>query len=331
MLTLNPHILSLFARVSVICGFSLDTALREVDAEGYDAADSAAQPELPVLVRLHEAALRLATRAHFPFVLGNYFAFDQAPEIDAYLASCTSLRQIVPLLGDLPILINPELHADSRLDGETVKIRFELLGRDERAGYAGYMEVVIAVTARLIEQIMGQPIEFIIHFRHAPLVALAEYRRQYHCAPVFQADHDGLSFPVRLLDEQLPHRSATLHAKAQLRLERRLQQLRADSGLARTVEILLAQRPSMTMSQVAARLKLGERSLQRALKDAGTSFIALQTAARCAAARTLVLDPTLDIDTIATKLGFADRSSFTRAFTRWTGQSPRQFRRRTLR
>jgi len=327
VLTLNPHVLSLFARVSVICGFSLDQVLREVDPSGYDTADTATYPDIDVLVRLHEAAVAHSTRAHFPFVLGNYFAFDQAPEIDAYLASCTSLRQVLPLLGDLPILLNPELHADYAIDAETVTIRFDLHGRNERQGYATYMEVVIAVVTRLIEQMMGQALDFDVFFRHPPMIAPADYRRQYHTDPVFGAEHDGIRFPIRYLDLELPHRSATLHAKAQLRLERRLQELRADSGLAHTLEVLLSQKPSMSIRDVATRLKMGERSLQRSLKEAGTSFIDIQTAVRSSAARTMLMDRALDIDAIAAKLGFSDRTTFTRAFTKWTGVSPSQYRR----
>ncbi len=327
VLTLNPHVLSLFARVSVICGFNLDQVLREVDPDGYDTADSATYPDIDVLVRLHEAAIAHSTRAHFPFVLGNYFAFDQAPEIDAYLASCTSLRQILPLLNDLPILLNPELHAGYDIEADAVAIHFDLHGRDERRGYATYMEVVIGVVTRLIEQIIGQALDFEIFFRHAPLVVNADYRRQYHTDPVFGAERDGIRFPIRYLDLELPHRSTTLHAKAQLRLERRLQELRADSGLAHTIEVLLTQKPSLSIKDVALRLKLGERSLQRSLKEAGTSFIDIQTAVRSSAARTMLMDRALDIDAIATKLGFADRTTFTRAFTKWAGVSPSQYRR----
>lgn len=325
---INPHVLSLLARVSVLCGFSLDEVLLEVAPDGYDTADSAPfHLNLSLLERLHESAIARSTRAHFPFLLANYFAFDHAPEVDTYLRSSQSLRQILPLLRDLPILVHPALHGGSYEDGDAVIGWIALRRHGEPREFPSYIEIVISVMTRLMEQVMNQPIPFDVYFRHQPLIDLREYQRQFHSTPRFGADFDGVRFPADLLDRELPHRSATAHAKARLRLERRLQELQADAGPARTVEILLAQNPALSMKEVSDRLKLSERSLQRSLNTAGRSFSDIQTQVRREAAQSMLRDRALEIDSIASKLGFSDRSSFSRAFSRWTGISPREYRR----
>jgi AraC-like DNA-binding protein len=47
-------------------------------------------------------------------------------------------------------------------------------------------------------------------------------------------------------------------------------------------------------------------------------------------ARKRLLEPTLTLTEIAAELGYADQAHFTRAFRRWTGESPSGYRRRRL-
>lgn len=327
MLTLNPLDLSLFARVSVICGFSLDKVLLETDPEGYDTAESATYLDIETLGRLHKVALKYSRRAHFPFMLGNYFAFDHTPEMDAFLTSSASVRDILPLLKDLPLLLHPELSARHHLNGDQISIEFDLVRQGQRLESPAYIEVVVVVATRLIEQVLGEPLDFEIHFQHQPLVDPGEYQRQFHTLPRFSADRDQISFPSKYLDLKLPHRSSTLHAKAQLRLRRRIQERRQETGLVKAIAVLLSQCPSLTLKEVGERLNMGLRTLQRDLKEAGTSYSELQRMARHRLAKEMLRDPDLDIADVAQKIGFADRTSFSRAFCEWEGQSPSQYRR----
>jgi len=61
------------------------------------------------------------------------------------------------------------------------------------------------------------------------------------------------------------------------------------------------------------------RTLNRRLKNAGTSFRQLHNRARHETARQLLRDTTGSIEAIATLLGFSGRSAFNRAFSRWQG------------
>ncbi len=77
---------------------------------------------------------------------------------------------------------------------------------------------------------------------------------------------------------------------------------------------------------VARALGLSARTLQRRLFEEGTSFQREVDAVREELARAYVLDETASLDEVATSLGYADPSAFVRAFRRWTGTTPGQFR-----
>jgi len=69
------------------------------------------------------------------------------------------------------------------------------------------------------------------------------------------------------------------------------------------------------------------RSLQRRLAEAELSFSQLLEEARFEAAQRLLHDPSRKVIAISAELGYTDSANFTRAFRRWAGRSPRDFRR----
>mgnify|MGYP001946743321 CR=1 FL=1 len=68
------------------------------------------------------------------------------------------------------------------------------------------------------------------------------------------------------------------------------------------------------------------RTLQRRLAEEGTSFRTLLLEVRRELAERYISDPHMPLAEISYMLGFADSSSFSRAFKRWTGEPPALFR-----
>jgi AraC-like DNA-binding protein len=83
-----------------------------------------------------------------------------------------------------------------------------------------------------------------------------------------------------------------------------------------------------TLADVADRLHTSSRTLKRRLQEHGTSYQQLADAARRAEGIRLLTATELSVEQIATRLGYADASSFRRAFQAWTDATPRQFRER---
>jgi AraC-like DNA-binding protein len=68
------------------------------------------------------------------------------------------------------------------------------------------------------------------------------------------------------------------------------------------------------------------RTLQRRLRATGLTYTEIAQRARCAEAQRMLKDWRPRIGDIARALGYSDAAHFTRAFQRWTGQTPRAFR-----
>ncbi|HMM77231.1 MAG TPA: helix-turn-helix transcriptional regulator [Gammaproteobacteria bacterium] len=85
--------------------------------------------------------------------------------------------------------------------------------------------------------------------------------------------------------------------------------------------------PMPSLSRLAASLRLSERSLQRRLTAAGTSFSELLREVRLELSRRLMRRERMPLEEIAWRLGFEDPIAFSHAFKEWTGQAPRDYRR----
>ncbi|CAM3504206.1 AraC family transcriptional regulator [Pseudomonas floridensis] len=81
------------------------------------------------------------------------------------------------------------------------------------------------------------------------------------------------------------------------------------------------------LEEVAARLKLPTWTLRRKLAEEGTRFRAILNDTRRDLAMTYIRDTELAFGEIAYLLGFASAEAFQRAFKRWNGQTPGEFRR----
>lgn len=83
-----------------------------------------------------------------------------------------------------------------------------------------------------------------------------------------------------------------------------------------------------SLAEVASALHLSPRTLHRRLEEEGSSFQCIKDAMRRDLAIDRLAKSRQAITQIAVELGFADSAAFYRAFVRWTGMAPAQYRRR---
>ena len=79
---------------------------------------------------------------------------------------------------------------------------------------------------------------------------------------------------------------------------------------------------------IAAAMRTSARTLQRRLHGAGLTYAGLVQDARREAASRLLATSDQTVGDVARLLGYSDPAHFARAFQRWTGLTPREFRRR---
>ena len=93
-------------------------------------------------------------------------------------------------------------------------------------------------------------------------------------------------------------------------------------------ELVLQDNGYPDLARVAAALCVSTRTLKRRLQRHGTSFMLLLEECRRRDAQHLLSHSTLSVQAIAARLGYQNPANFSRAFSRWTGESPRAARQR---
>ncbi len=156
----------------------------------------------------------------------------------------------------------------------------------------------------------------------------AAFDRLFRAPLEFDAPENAIYFPRAEFDRRLDGANPELARHNDEVLRRYLARLQQDDLPTRVCSTLAELLPhgDPGPGQIAQRLHLSERSLQRRLAEAQTSYSALLQQTREQLAQSYLCDRGISISEVAFLLGFGDVSSFTRAFRRWCGQSPSQFR-----
>jgi AraC-like DNA-binding protein len=172
-----------------------------------------------------------------------------------------------------------------------------------------------------------------VAIRHAPTTARERYREKLRCTVDFDAAESMLVLDRDLLDRRMTDADPRLQ---RLLLDcmksvlgpRALGGRIADEVHAVVLELLPTGR--LAVGTVAGQLGLTARTLQDRLKDEGTSYTELLESARRDLAHRYLREDQLSVPDVALLLGYSEASAFHRAFKRWTGLTPRQYRSRRL-
>lgn len=153
------------------------------------------------------------------------------------------------------------------------------------------------------------------------------YRRFFEVLPRFDAVRTGILFRSSLLRAPVPNADFLLQKLMEERV-RELQSTSRDDLVAQVRRLLrtMVTSPSCSVSAAAERIGVHRRTLNRRLAAAGTTFHQQREEARRELACQLLENTRTAATDIAEILGYADSASFTRAFHRWTGSTPTQWR-----
>lgn len=167
-----------------------------------------------------------------------------------------------------------------------------------------------------------------VDFTHAER-GNTDFAREVFGVPVhFGCDRNRFVFEPSLLTLPVPtHHPLGLHQALEL-LATFSQQEKAKDDLCTAVERAAYKTLThgTTLEDVARELNMSGRTLRRRLSAGGMSFEALVENVRKTRALSLLTHPGVAVERVAIETGYSDVRNFRRAFKRWTGVSPSEYR-----
>lgn len=327
-----------WVKAAARCGFQVEPIFKELGLE--PDLQQIGQPSISLAQgeALMEACVVRSAQRHFPLVLGETFGFDYLPDLETFLTTSSSLRESAKVFEWLRDLVNPMLRVTIEESGKQARMVLDLTGGDPTRANAPvlrhFTEATFGTILKFSRALLGEvPVNsFAVHFRHPRPPYAEECEQVYGTRVEFGQKQNAILFDRALLDRPLKGAFPSLHQQAESMVQRRVASLPRGASIARAVERALTRDPDLLgrgIERVAEHMKMHPRTLQRRLREEGQSFAELLARARFQVAVDLLQGGQEDIESISERLGFSDRRSFTRAFTRWAGRSPSSFRRET--
>ena len=206
-------------------------------------------------------------------------------------------------------------------------IRYVLAGA--AGAYARHShECALAEVALGVRALSGLELNArVVRFSHKAPPLTVEHGAVFRCPLEFGAVHAEIEFDDAVLDSRMRHANEAFCGIFEQQVERALSRLPSPGRLSdhvREVARAALSGGACTLGDTAEALGVSVRTLQRRLRDEGTSFAEVVDALRRETA-IAYLERRIPIPEVAALLGYSDATAFHHAFSRWTGKSPQRY------
>jgi AraC-like DNA-binding protein len=204
------------------------------------------------------------------------------------------------------------------------------LGR-ELSAESTLAKIVIAIRSFLGAGATWAPSE--VAFTHRGPADASAHEALFRARVRFGRLRTELVIPTAMLEWPLPKGDPALGSFFERHAQEMLGRLSVDTDATSRVRRAVReaiQSGELTEKQIGRRLGWSERTLRRKLADEGTSFRRVLDEVRRELAQSWLSRSEMAIGEVAFLLGFSESSNFHRAFKRWTGRTPDEFRRSQL-
>lgn len=242
----------------------------------------------------------------------------------------SNLRQVLELSVRIRELTSDGLDLAFVEGEDEAFLRFSHVSDALDRGYGA--EAGLGVTTRLLAQFAGgAEVLRRVEFAHAPNGPEAKYVDFFGVPVRFGRPSNAAVFAREVLDRPFAEHDPTLFRfvrEHNAATREKLLRLGPADGLAAVRRAIEqgAEHGDYSAESLARRMGMSLRSLQRHVGEHDATVTALLETARRTNAEALLTDVRTSVDEVAEAVGYADRRAFSRAFKRWTGQTPAAFR-----
>jgi AraC-like DNA-binding protein len=195
------------------------------------------------------------------------------------------------------------------------------------------MDCLVAAYLRMCRSLVGRTYSpRRIHLRRPRPSIVDDFHGILRAPLQFDAPRTLLVFDAQSIERSLGDGNPELALHNDAIALQHLSQIERQNIQARVRDVLRHRLSLGEPSQedIAESLGMSVRTLQRKLGDSGTTYLEILDETRYEMARAHLSSRRYSINDVTHLLGFSAESCFTRAFRRWTGQSPSEWRARGL-
>ncbi len=309
-------------------GVDIDTFLGSLRVEPALVRSPDARIPIETYLLIQDEAAIYVNDPCFGLHMGEYAEAGSWSILGYMMMNCETLGEAFEKSARYSRIIGNLIEGNAYLESERLKVTFFTPPHAPEMSRHCF-ESTISSSVRMMRTLTGvqiNPLE--VTFIYPQPASIREYARVFHCPVLFEQEQNSFTLPVSVLWTPilLPNPDLLQHFEnyAQAFLS---QMERQDETTRQVTKIILSRLDdeALSIQKVADEMAISVRTLQNRLEAEGVVFSDLLREIRQRLARQYLLE-NYTVEQITYLLGFSEPSVFRKAFKKWSGVTPRQYR-----
>lgn len=277
----------------------------------------------------------LTNRPEIGLLLGKNAKYDEKdPGVIFLIASnCATVRDSLQHLEKYSYLVKDLVSFHLREEGEICEICYDFFNMELMS--LPIIEYNLTGFISLLKFVIGDEFKPIrINFKYPAPHYVDKYHLVFETRLKFDQDATSIVLHRKYLDIQNPSPVSLVKDVLSDLVDTRFGKLENDKSLQDKIRKLIIERlpnGKVGIEMIAREFNLSRRMMHRKLREENTSYRSILMDTRIKLAKQYLKDPSQNIEKISSLLGYTESSSFKRAFKRWVGMNPGQYRKQANR
>jgi AraC-like DNA-binding protein len=313
-------------------GVDIDAFLRSIGVD--PAVVKAPDTRLPIETYLYieEAAAEYVHDPSFGLHMGEFAEAGSWSILGYMMMNCKSLGEAFEKAGKYQRVIGNLIEGEVKIRFNKIKVVLVIPPHAPKMSRHCF-ESTLASSVRMMRNLTGVPLSPVeVRFAYPKPASTAEYERVFCCPVYFDQKETSMTIDARIINTPILLPNAELLQHFENYAQAFLAELeRKHEYTQQVTKIILAHLDDekLSINRVAREMAMSVRTLQNRLSDEGVVFSDLLQEIREKLAKKYLRE-NYTVETITYLLGFSEPSVFRKAFKKWAGVTPREFREQSV-
>jgi AraC-like DNA-binding protein len=306
----------------------IDAFLRSLGIDPATVKSPDAYIPIETYLLIQDEAARYTNDPNFGLHMGEYAEAGSWSILGYLMMNCKTLGEAFEKSGRYSRIIGNLIKGDVKIRFNKIKVILATPPHAPKMSRHCY-ESTISSSVRMMRNLTGQPLNPLeVTFIYSEPEATAEYERVFQCPVHFGQKENSFTIPMKFVNTPILMANPGLLAYFEEYAQDFLAEMDRQNEHTRTVTKIILSRmddEKLSINQVAKEMAVSVRTLQNRLKEEGVVFSDLHKDIRAKLAKKYLRED-YTVEDITYLLGFSEPSVFRKAFKRWSGITPGQYR-----
>ena len=306
----------------------IDTFLRSLDIDPESVKSPDAYIPLETYLLIQDEAAEYIDDPYLGLHMGEFIEAGSWSILGYMMMNCKTLGEAFEKSARYHRVIGNLISGNAHLKLNKIKVTLDVPPHAPQMTRHCY-EAVISGSVGMMRTLTGtdiNPLE--VTFSYPEPASRSEYKRIFRCPVLFGQKDNSFTIDLNVIFTPVKYANSDMLQYFENYAQEFLASVERQNEYARTVTKIILSKlddEALSIKKVAKEMSVSVRTLQNRLKDEGVVFSELLTDTRKKLAKKY-LNEDYSVEQITYLLGFSEPSVFRKAFKKWSGVTPREFR-----